>query len=173
VHGVDHRDAELLNVSLAEQKSMQNASAHAIQRVIEGLVSDGKYLWHAFQNGNDIGDNTNNNSGHVGGTAHDAAYCTAWMAQRCDTAWVKERAITVQFDKVIILCFCCCCCCCCCCFAWMLLMVCAKSLCLNVVQCQREYCVVPRCAPSVCMDRLRRWPGEKRKLLSFLLSSNE
>eukprot|EP01047_Picozoa_sp_COSAG01_P009490 COSAG01_NODE_390_length_17672_cov_8.513287_6_plen_45_part_00 len=26
------------------------------------------------------------------------AYCTAWMAQRCNTEWVRRRAITVQFD---------------------------------------------------------------------------
>jgi hypothetical protein len=95
-------DAELLNVSLAEQHAMQNASAHAIQRIIEGLVGDGKYLWHAFQHANDIGQNTNNNSQHVGRVAignESVSWCTDWMAQRCDTAWVNERAITVQFDK--------------------------------------------------------------------------
>ena len=54
-------------------------------------------MWHAFQAGNGIGSNNNNNS--VGGIYFDTAYCTAWMAKRCDTEWVNERAITVQWDK--------------------------------------------------------------------------
>ena len=65
--------------------------------MIDGLVAEGKYLWHAFQAGNDIGRNTNNNT--VGGFAFDAEYCTSWMTQRCNTPWVNERAITVQFDS--------------------------------------------------------------------------
>lgn len=65
--------------------------------MIDGLVAEGKYLWQAFQSGNDIGRNTNNNT--VGGYAFDAEYCAAWMSQRCNTQWVNERAITVQFDS--------------------------------------------------------------------------
>jgi hypothetical protein len=49
------------------------------------------------QAANNVGGNCNNNT--VGGIAHDAAYCTAWMAERCNTEWVNERAITVQFDS--------------------------------------------------------------------------
>lgn len=75
----------------------QQAAGNALhQRLIDGLVANGKYLWHAFQAGNDIGRNNNNNT--IGGEFHDAAYCTSWMAQRCNTDWVNERAITVQFD---------------------------------------------------------------------------
>ena len=75
----------------------QQAAGNALhQRLSDGLVANGKYLWHAFQAGNDIGRNNNNNT--IGGEFHDAAYCTSWMAQRCNTDWVNERAITVQFD---------------------------------------------------------------------------
>jgi len=66
-------EARMLNVSMDEQLAMQNASSNAIQQIIDGLVAKKKYLWHAFQHANDIGKNTNNNSNHVGGTAHDFA----------------------------------------------------------------------------------------------------
>ena len=76
----------------------QQAAGNAMhQRLIDGLVAEGKYLWQAFQAGNGVGSNNNNNS--VGGFKFDAAYCTAWMAQRCNTDWVNARAITVQFDN--------------------------------------------------------------------------
>jgi hypothetical protein len=65
--------------------------------MIDTLVANGKYLWQAFQAGNTVSGNNNNNT--IGGAAHDAAFCTAWMAQRCDTAWVNSRAIAVQFDN--------------------------------------------------------------------------
>jgi hypothetical protein len=67
--------------------------------MIDGLVADGKYLWQAYQAGNNVGSNNNNNSQGAGGTAFDVAYCTTWMATCCNTAWVNERAITVQFDS--------------------------------------------------------------------------
>jgi hypothetical protein len=41
-----------------------------------GLVGEGKYLWQAFQGGNNVGGNNNNNSQGQGGDAHDAAFCT-------------------------------------------------------------------------------------------------
>jgi hypothetical protein len=76
----------------------QQAAGHVVhQGMIDGLVAEGKFLWQAFQAGNDVGHNNNNNT--QGGFAFDAAYCTQWMAQRCNTAWVNERAITVQFDS--------------------------------------------------------------------------
>ena len=71
----------------------------AHQRMIDGLVGEGKYLWQAFQAANNVGGNNNNNSQGQGGEAHDAAFCTQWMAQRCNTDWVNQRAITVQFDS--------------------------------------------------------------------------
>ena len=80
----------------ADAQAQQAAGQLLHQRMIDALVADGKYMWHAFQAGNDIGPNTNNNT--IGGVAIDAAYCAQWMAQRCNTGWVNERAITVQFD---------------------------------------------------------------------------
>ena len=54
----------------------QQAAGNAMhQRLIDGLVAEGKYLWQAFQAGNGVGSNNNNNS--VGGFKFDAAYCTA------------------------------------------------------------------------------------------------
>ena len=94
-------EARMLNVSMDEQRAMQNASAHAIQQIIDGLVAKKKYLWHAFQHANDIGKNTNNNSNHVGGTAHDFATCDDWMAAHCNnksTGFDGRRTLTVQFD---------------------------------------------------------------------------
>ena len=34
----------------------------AHQGMIDGLVKEGKYLWQAFQGGNNVGNNNNNNS---------------------------------------------------------------------------------------------------------------
>ena len=95
----DHGGVVLETIGTTEDdaRAQQAAGNVAHQRFIDGLVAEGKYLWHAFQAGNDIGHNNNNNS--VGGVAHDAAFCTSWMSQRCNTAWVNSRAITVQFDE--------------------------------------------------------------------------
>lgn len=81
-----------------EDAAAQQAAGNVLhQSMIEGLVAEGKYLWQAFQAGNDVGHNNNNNT--VGGLAHDAVYCTQWMTQRCNTDWVNERATTGQFDS--------------------------------------------------------------------------
>ena len=67
------------------------------QRIIDELVVRGKYNWHAFQAGNNVGGNWNNNTRN--GTHFDVAHCTSWMMQRCNTAWVNAHAITVQMDE--------------------------------------------------------------------------
>ena len=94
----DHGDVVLrtLGTTDGDARAQQAAGNALHQRLIDALVAQGKYLWQAFQAGNDVGGNTNNNT--IGGVAFDSAHCTAWMAQRCDTAWVRARAITVQFD---------------------------------------------------------------------------
>jgi hypothetical protein len=69
----------------------------AHQLMINELVRNNKYLWQSFQSGNDVGKNNNNNT--VGGISFDVNYCIDWMTQRCNTDWVNERAITVQFDS--------------------------------------------------------------------------
>jgi hypothetical protein len=79
----------------AQQQQADGRTAH--QRMINELVSNGKYLWQAFQSGNDVGKNNNNNT--IGGLYHDVNYCIDWMTQRCNTDWVNQRAITVQFDS--------------------------------------------------------------------------
>ena len=83
-----------------DARAQQAAGRDAHQEMIDSLAANGKYMWQAFQAGNGIGSNTNNNS--QGGIYFDAAYCTQWMAQRCDTKWVNERAITVQWDSANI-----------------------------------------------------------------------
>lgn len=87
----------ILGTTEEDERAQQAAGQTAHQAMIDGLVADGKYLWQAFQAGNDIGSNTNNNT--VGGVVFDVGHCTAWMTQRCNTDWVNERAITVQFDS--------------------------------------------------------------------------
>jgi len=78
----------------------QQAAGQAVhQAMIDALVAEGKYLWHAFQAGNNIGSNTNNNTNGQGGQHFDAEYCTNWMVERCNSEWVNQRAITVQFDS--------------------------------------------------------------------------
>lgn len=89
---------EILGTDQADAQRQKYAGQLAHQKMIDGLVAAGKYQWQAFQGGNNVGRNTNNNSNGIGGTAYDVAYCTAWMAQRCNTEWVRRRAITVQFD---------------------------------------------------------------------------
>ena len=88
---------QILGTDQADAQAQQAAGRSAHQLMIDGLVAQGRYLWHAFQAGNDIGPNNNNNT--VGGSAFDVNYCIAWMAQRCNTDWIKNRAITVQFDS--------------------------------------------------------------------------
>ena len=88
---------KILGTTDADAQAQQAAGQRVHQAMIDGLVAEGKYLWHAFQSGNDIGRNNNNNT--VGGFVFDVGYCAAWMAQRCNTDWVNSRAITVQFDS--------------------------------------------------------------------------
>ena len=89
---------QIIGTTQEDAKAQQAAGNALHQRFIDGLVAKGKYLWQAFQAANNVGSNNNNNT--IGGLAHDAAYCNAWMAKRCNTPWVNERAITVQFDPV-------------------------------------------------------------------------
>ena len=86
--------AELIGATAADVLAQQQAGSVWHQRLVEGLVAAKKYEWQAFQNGNDVGHNNNNNT--VGGSHFDVGFCTAWMAQRCNTAYVHERAITVR-----------------------------------------------------------------------------
>ena len=76
--------------------ALRNGSQTLSQRLIDGLAARGRYVWHAFGAGNNVGDNANNNT--INGTHFDAAHCTAWMSARCNTDFVRERAITVQMD---------------------------------------------------------------------------
>ena len=97
----DHGDVVLktLGTTQADAEAQQDAGNLMHQRLIETLAANGKWQWQAFQSGNTVGGNTNNNTGNTGGFAFDAAFCTQWMAQRCNTDWVNQRAIAVQFDK--------------------------------------------------------------------------
>ena len=76
---------EALNVSEADQRIMENASATAVQTITEALVADGKHLWHAFQAANDIGKHhidgigvvtVNNASAAYGNLRHPSAFWT-------------------------------------------------------------------------------------------------
>jgi hypothetical protein len=87
----------ILGTDEADAQAQADAGRAAHQLMIDSLVASGKYLWQAFQHANDVGPNNNNNT--VGGAAFDAQFCTNWMAQRCNTEWVNERALTVQFDS--------------------------------------------------------------------------
>lgn len=89
----------LLGTTQEDAQAQQLAAKKAHQQQIIELVNEGKYLWQAFQAGNNVGGNTNNNSNGYGGTSFDVAHCSQWMAQRCNTDWVNQRAITVQFDS--------------------------------------------------------------------------
>ena len=71
---------EILGTTQADAAAQQKAGRYAHQQMIEGLVREGKYVWQAFQAGNNVGSNNNNNSQGQGGTVHDAAYCTDWYA---------------------------------------------------------------------------------------------
>jgi hypothetical protein len=97
----DHGDVVLktLGTTQADAEAQQDAGNAMHQRLIETLAAHGKWQWQALQSGNTVGGNTNNNTGNTGGFAFDAAFCTQWMAQRCNTDWVNQRAIAVQFDK--------------------------------------------------------------------------
>ena len=90
----------ILGTTREDAQAQQDAAQLAHQMMIDGLVAEGKYLWQAFQAGNNVGSNNNNNS--VGGEFFDAAYCTSWMTQRCDTQWMNERASTIQWDSAHI-----------------------------------------------------------------------
>ncbi len=94
--GIEH----VLNVSgtydSGDLGALRNASETLSQRLIDELAVRGKYVWHAFGNGNDVGRNANNNT--VNGTSFDASHCAQWMAARCNTDFVNQRAITVQMD---------------------------------------------------------------------------
>ena len=89
--GIEH----VLNVSgtydSGDLGALRNASQTLSQRLIDELVARGKYVWHAFGNGNDVGGNANNNT--VNGTFFDSAHCTQWMTARCNTDFVNQRAI--------------------------------------------------------------------------------
>ena len=94
---------EILGTSQDDVVSQQHEAQIAHQMMIDGLVKKDKYLWQAFQAGNNVGGNNNNNSQGQGGSAHDAVFCIDWMVKRCNTQWVNERAITVQFDSANVL----------------------------------------------------------------------
>ncbi len=87
----------ILGTDEADAQAQAEAGRAAHQLMIDSLVANGKFLWQAFQHANDVGPNNNNNT--VGGAAFDAQFCTNWMAQRCNTEWVNQRALTVQFDS--------------------------------------------------------------------------
>ena len=86
----------ILGTDDADARAQQDAARDAHQLMIDGLVADGKYLWQAFQAANNIGQNNNNNT--IGGFAFDAKFCSDWFTLRCDAEYMRDRAITVQFD---------------------------------------------------------------------------
>ena len=79
-------------------RAQQLAGHDYHQLLIDEMAANQKYVWQAMQAANNVGGNTNNNSNGVGGDFFDAAYCSRWMVQRCDTDWMRLRASAVQFD---------------------------------------------------------------------------
>jgi hypothetical protein len=76
--------------------ALRNASQTMSQRLIDELPLRGKFVWHAFQSNNNVGDNWNSNG--VNGTSFDSAHCTAWMSARCNSDFSTLRAWTTQMD---------------------------------------------------------------------------
>ena len=74
-----------------EDAAAQQAAGNVLhQSMIEGLEAEGKYLWQAFQAGNDVGHNNNT----VGGLMHDAAYM--------DDAALDSRNVNVSIASFLI-----------------------------------------------------------------------